>query len=563
MLLNVLLTTVTLGLLLVAGELVGRKLVATGPLETRTVAGVGALLLFLAGGVGLGLVVGGSIRWWLAATTVAVIAAALANFRSVPSLARSLPVAVTLGLAVVASMAMASPFTPFGQTDAGLVFESRIPNRPADNRLPYRTGQFILHRLDPDSEQYFIDWAVTDRTPLTAAAATAIVGTISSQVPAKQLWYMDAESVQWTPQDKYGYWLYRSVLIAFNALVPLGVAAMGIPWLGRRVGSLGSIVSALWLFSMVETMYTWPKFAAVALGSAAVGVLLLKRPWLAGILGAAAYLAHPVGALALGAGLVVGWFTRRVGVNATLKTLVAAAATIAPWVIWVSAFQRTSSRMVLYPIGWLLSSGKALREELPMAVQQLVERLPWGPINDRWTSFWESSVPVYFMRIVSAPSKKGMVFGAYDRTIPGMVGIVGWIPLLVGMVESLRRRRGILVGAVTTLVLALAFWGVWPRALGADMLQPIIPFLALGIAFGMWRHRILSWLLPLTALETFLIANYTIFDGSTGAWTGTVTIATYAVFLAAVSALGIAVANCGSDSSSPLAGPLRWFGFVG
>ncbi|MFV1999536.1 MAG: hypothetical protein ACC654_04145 [Acidimicrobiia bacterium] len=67
---------------------------------------------------------------------------------------------------------------------------------------------------------------------------------------------------------------------------------------------------------------------------------------------------------------------------------------------------------------------------------------------------------------------------------------------------------------------------------------------------------------PLTALETFLIANYTILDGSTGAWTGTVTIATYALFLAAVSALGIAVANYGSDSSSPLAGPLRWFGFV-
>lgn len=556
MLPNLVLTAATVVLLLTAGELVGRRFLPSGPIETRTMAGVGVVMLWLAGTAGIALIVGGSIRWWLIVALVVVVIAAFANFRSVPSLARSLPVAASLGLAVVATMAMSSPFVPHAQTDEGTIYESRIPNRPADNRLPYRTGQFILHRLDPAGEQYFIDWSVTDRTPLTAAAATTIVGAISTQVPADQLWLQDPSTVQWTPQDEYGYWLYRSVLIAFNALLPLGVAAMGIPWLGKRIGTLAAIISAGLLFSLVESMFTWPKFAAVALGITAVGVVLLERPWLAGVLVGAAYLSHPIGAIAFGAGLVAGWLTKRVGLVSTLKAAAAAGVTIAPWVLWVSLFQRVSSRMVLYPIGWVLSSGDSLRDELPDAIQQFTDSLPWGPLRDRWTSLWESASPTYFFRIVGAPFKKGAVFGAYDRTIPGMVGLVGVIPLTAGLVESARRRKGILASLATAIALALTFWGVWPRGLGADMLQPAVPFLALAVALGMVRVPVLGWLLPLMALEAFAVANYTIFDGPTSTWTGSMTIAMYGILLAAASLLGIGIVRPATDPFSAL----QWFG---
>jgi hypothetical protein len=556
---SLVLTAAVVGVLLTAGELVGRRLVPSGPIETRTMSGAGVVMLWLAGSAGIGLLVGGGIRWWLIAGLSAVLIAAVANIRSIPNLARSLPIASTAGLAIVATMAMSSPFVPHAQTDQGAIYEGRIPNRPADNRLPYRTGQFILHRLDPATEQYFIDWSVTDRTPLTAAAATTIVGAISTQVPADQLWLRDPATVRWAPQDEYGYWLYRSVLIAFSALLPMGVAAMGIPWLGKRIGTLAAIVSAGLMFSLVETMFTWPKFTAVALGVTAVGLILLKHPWFAGVLVGAAYLAHPVGAIAFGAGLVAGWVAKRIDFVSTLKAAATAGITIAPWVLWVSLVQRVSSRMVLYPIGWVLSSGHALRDELPDAIQQFADSLPWGPLRDRWTSLWESASPTYFVRIIGAPFKKGAVFGAYDRTIPGMVGLVGLIPLTAGLVESVRRRKGVLISLVTVLALALAFWGVWPRGLGADMLQPAVPFLALAVALGMVRVPVLAWLLPVMSLEAFVIANYTIFDGPATTWSGSITVAAYGILLVAATMLGIAIVRPASDPLSAL----RWFGLTG
>lgn len=557
--LNVLLTLATAIMMLLAGELVGRRLLGSAPIETRALAGIGIVLVWLAGGVAVGLVIGGSIRWWLAATLLVVVGAAVANVRSLRSLAASLPVAITVGLAVIASMAMASPFDPEGQTAPGTIYESRIPNRPADNRLPYRTGQFILHRLDPATEQYFIDWAVTDRTPLTAAAATAVVGPLTTSVPADQLWFRDPATMQWVARDAYGYWMFRSVLIAFNALLPLGVAALGVPWLGRRLGSLGAVVAALFLFSIVETMFTWPKYTATALGAAAVGVLFLRHPWLAGVLAGAAYLSHPVGLIVVGAGIVAGFLLHRTDVRTVVKTAAATAAMVAPWTLWLSMFQKTSSRMVLYPIGWILSSGHALGKELPLAMDQFVDRLPWGPLSDRWTSLWESLSPLYFVRIIDASLRKAAVFGAYDRTIPGMVGLSGVIPLVVGMVESVRQRKAILAGAGTSLGLALAFWGVWPRALGADMLQPVVPFLALAVAYGVCRHPALAWFLPLMALETFAVAAYTVLDGSSGAWESVLTIAAWAVFLTAVSLIGITIAR-GGITATPV---LRWYELAG
>ena len=527
---NLLLTFGVGVILIAAGRFLGERLVPSLPEATKTSAGVCLAFAW----TGAGAIV---LSWldldsqaffvlWL--TPIPLLA--VMGVRRHPSHLLRPPVLMSVGLATIASIAMATPFAPEIQVDPGTVFEGRIPNRPADNRLPYRTVQFILNDLDLEKERYFLDWSMADRTQASAAASATIVAAIGVDVPAVELWYLPFETVEWEPVDEYGYWAVRAVMVSFNGLLPLGAAALAAPWLGRRIADLTAVVTGLGVFAFVETMYTWPKFTAVMIASTGLGLLLARRSALGGALFGLSYLAHPV-TLVMGAGALALLYVFRLGWKMAGLFFASAAAAVMPWFAWTALVLSHSSRMVLYPLGWIIEPTASLSEELRAAVQAFGDRFPGGVLNDRWISMRESLSPTGFIDTFSSAQPRFKLFSTYDRTVPGMVGLAGLIPFGIGLWRSNRSKLGLISALLSTFAAALIVWGVWPRALGADTLQPLVPLLALTVAIGVAEKRYLIWFLALIALETFLTVNYTLFVGADMGWSTAICALAYASYL--------------------------------
>lgn len=539
---NLLLTLGVAVTMIAAGRYLGERFMPSLPEATKTAASV--CLIFAWTGVGavvlswLGLDSQASFLLWLSP----VVVLAVMGVRIGPSHLLRPPVLMSVGLAAVASIAMATPFGPEIQVDPGTVFEGRIPNRPADNRLPYRTVQFILNDLDPEEVRYFLDWSVADRTHASAAASATIVAAIGVDVPADELWYLPLDAVEWDPVDRYGYWAVRAVLIAFNGLLPLGAAALAAPWLGRRVGDVTAVVAGIGVFAFVETMYTWPKFTAVMIASTGLGLLLTRRTALGGALFGLSYLAHPV-SLVMGAAALALLVVFRLGWKTAASFFALAIAVVLPWVMWTGLVLGHTSRMILYPLGWIIEPTSDLSDELRAAVQAFAQRFPTGVLYDRWISLRDSLSPVGFLDTLSSAQPAVKLFTTYDRTVPGMVGLAGLIPFGLGLWRSKRAKLGLIATLLSTFGAALVFWGVWPRALGADTLQPLVPLLALTVAVGIqWKPQ-MKWFLLLIPLETFLAVNYTLFVGSDWGWPTAVAVLAYACFLGLGALLGIRTAG--------------------
>ena len=498
-----------------------------------------------------------SQAWFLVWLTPLVAAAAIGLARCPRSLIEG-PVLISAGLAVVASMVMATPFVPEGQVDPGVVYETRIPNRPADNRLPYRTGQFILNHLDPVETRYFLDWALTDRTQLSAAAASTVVGALGVEIPSDELWYRSAQEVLWDDVDDFGYWSFRAVLIAFSALLPLGVAALAATWFTTSGATVAAAVAGIGVFTLVETMFTWPKYLAVALACTGLGMLMGRRPAIGGVLLGLGYMAHPVGLLMLAPALVLGLAGRSRRWQSLGAFLAVAFVVVIPWVVWTSLILGQTSRMALYPLGWVLTPGAGLADELGLAWSAFVDGFPGDVLKVRWISLRDSLNPIGFVEALGSAQPRVRLFTVYDRTIPGMVGLTALLPLVVGLLRAARVKTGLVAATLATLAAALGMWGVWPRALGADTLQPLVPFLALAVSVGLAAQPVLRWLILLMALESFVVVDFTLFYGADGLWRASLATATYATFLAASTVMALnALRFPGTrppESRSPVAG---------
>jgi hypothetical protein len=508
---NLTLTLATILLLVSGGLWAGGRLLPGSAPETRI--GVGACLAtaWLGMTAAAGILLRAPFRAVAIVGIASLVAAAIAGARSFRTIIAVPAVWVTTVLALFGSAMMATPFVPEGQVQGGVVFETRIPNRPADNRLPYRTGQFILHGIDPDQEEYFLDWKVTDRTQLTAAASATIVSAVGIDVARETLWYLP-DGTSFTPVDRFGYWGFRATGIVFNALLPLTAAALAAALLGRRHASVAAIAASVSVFALVETMYTWPKFAGVAAATAGGAALLSGGPVLAGVLFGAAYLSHPMCILLAPGMLVLGWVQRR-SWRALAVAVAATGVTVAPWWIWTTFFEHTTSSMTLYPLGWGIRKNRTLAQELPVALRHFWDRFPGGVLHDRWVSARDSLAIRDIVPILARRVPPSNVFGFYDRTVPGIVGLALVPSLIAGFVHSARARLGLGVSALATSIAILGMWGIAPRALGADTLQPLVPLMAVAVAIGACGTPLVRLLFPVIAYETWLVVDDVLLTG--------------------------------------------------
>lgn len=427
------------------------------------------------------------------------------------------PALASIALAAVATLTMSAPFQPDGQIDPGTVFESRVSTRPPDNRLPYRSVQFILNGLDPVETQYFIDWAITDRTQLASAAVATVVSALGVQVPPDQLWYLPAEEIEWRAVDAHGYWAVRAAMIALNAMLPIGIAALGTVWFGRRIGELAALVGLLSVFSFVEALFTWPKTFGATCAAVAVALIGARRDVLGGVGLGLAYLVHPTALVLLPVGVlfIAARTDRRM--RSLAVVLASAALVVLPWMAWVSLVLERSSRMVLYPIGWILTTPDSLSDELGAAIRHFTGRFPFGFLADRFTSIRDSLDPVGLFQALNDRDRLRLTL-FYDTTLIGMLGVVGVaiIGYGFGMVRRMRTLPDVRWAIGAQLGLATLLWGVWPRALGRELLQPMIPVLAIALALGLVANRRTPVLALPKAVETFIVLNLTLLVGGPG-----------------------------------------------
>jgi hypothetical protein len=196
-----------------------------------------------------------------------------------------------------------------------------------------------------------------------------------------------------------------------------------------------------------------------------------------------------------------------------------AGATIAgvlPWFMWTALFKHTSSSMTLYFFGWGIPEGSTVQRELPHAWHHFLSRFPGGVLHDRWVSLRESSGSGLIVDVIRRRLPDANVFAFYDRTVPGMTGLAMLPPLAAGFVQSARRRVGVGTAFVVTSVVLLAMWGMPPHALGASVLQPVVPFLAIAVAIGVAEHRWLRPLLFLGAFEIWTVVRTNLLTGYPG-----------------------------------------------
>ncbi|HLA82598.1 MAG TPA: hypothetical protein VJP78_13415 [Thermoleophilia bacterium] len=551
MIANLTVTLITLVALILAGRYLGRRVAPNLPPSTYTALGVSLALAWVAAGAVVGVLLGITGQLFYLAWVLPLVGLAVSALRANAGVLLETPVMASLGLGLAASLIMATPFVPEGQMDPGTIYEGRIPGRPPDNRLPYRTGQYILNELDLDTTRYFIDWDLTDRTQLSAAAASTIVGGLGVIVPSDEIWYLPASDTPWSAVDDYGYWAFRSVLIAFSALLPLGVAALAAPWFNEQVGNIAALIASMSVFSLTETLFTWPKYLAVFFAATGLGLLLRRRPALGGIVLGLGYLSHPVALLILAPGAVLVMTRDRDSRRRSLAIFLASfAAILAPWFIWTSLVLGETSRLILYPLGWIIGQDGSLSNDLGPALSAFFHRFPGGILTDRWISLRDSMDPFGLIRALSSSQPRGALFLVYDRTIPGLIGFGAIVPLVIGWWRSASVRAGLLVATVASLAAALAMWGVWPRALGADTLQPLIPFLAISAAVGLatvaWTARFV-WL---AACETFFVVDFTLFSGVDGLWRASLARLAYGGFLFAAAASCIRLIRARPDGPS-------------
>jgi hypothetical protein len=343
--------------------------------------------------------------------------------------------------------------------------------------------------------------------------------------------------------------------------VILGIGRLAWSIFGARAALLAGLVAAMNPYVFTHVFFTWPKMLAAYF--VLVHWLLVRErrlPLVAGLFAGLAYLAHPLAGLFVLPTLVV------LLVRNVQRGLIAVGATlcvVAPWQAWTSV-DAHPSRLLFYPLGYTIQRPRALGHELSVAWQRFTDAGVAHALRVRWDEIVGSLLPLNAARnFATLPagceciSAASTWFTIHDRTVPGMI-LYALCPFAIyGLIVWWRGAPWESVWMlVAPCVLALGFWGVAGRGLGADLLQPLGAAL-LAVAAGGLASASRPWRVAgvvLASIEAATVLWWGLFASAPGA--NGVAIAVAALFWllpclllvgAATSWLGTAWTDQGTD----------------
>ena len=385
------------------------------------------------------------------------------------------------GVAAAAALALLIGALPWDWTgvignapivgDAGLVDSRHVPLMPGDSYLQYRTAQFVQNRLPAFETPFFGGWFISDRTPLLGLMTTFMMSAAHIQLPVQQL---SSLNQPFQLIDPFGYWLYRQLSILTNALALAPAILVAHELFGRRAARLGLVFSLLSPFILINLLFHWPKLlAGFFIVSFFYWLAVRRRPALAGAFGAGAVLSHPIGILWLPGMLAYALWRRQLSSFAISAAVIALL--LAPWFVWTSVIHHHPSRMLTYPIGYVITDPTRASTETAAAWHAFTQRPLLSILDDRWVTIRDTVFSwSFFENLWRAHSPHEVRWAIFEMFRVSFAGIFG-VPLLIWGFISWRRilTSGFWFAALgaSTLCIVL-FWGVWPRGITIEAFQP-------------------------------------------------------------------------------------------
>lgn len=362
------------------------------------------------------------------------------------------------------------------------IHHTRIPMLPGDSYLPYRTAQFVVHRLDLEQESYYYGHLISERTPWVGLVVAYWLLALQAEIPT-------------IIHTIGGFWIFEIVGVFLNSLIALAGLWLGsILWPGRLVRWAPALL-LLNPFLFMHTVYTRPAHTVGYLVLLSFGLLVLYQrrhhPTLAiasGIMAGFAYLTHPLGAAyGIGAGvyLLIDLLRRRRLLGAVMWGTVVLTLTL-PWEYWTRFVYGHPS--VFYQYAEIYGGTTALGRVWSWIVS--IHRTVFG--------YYFSIYPKMTDNIVSIESfMYDNVFFHYLFVLPGALTIIGVFPAYASLVMAIKKYKSELFSFIMIPFLVLVV--IMPTHVGQTTygMHPIVVIMLLLSADFLetrprWRLAVLA-----------------------------------------------------------------------
>lgn len=447
-------------------------------------AGPGVSALAGAALVALGVVLPWSVRTSCIVGAVLMVLATIACGVSAPRpLAPPRVDLAGIAVLVVAFISMAAfsavPSIPYGNWTADTVGPGRVdsprwPGLPADNTLPFRTGQVALYKQGGANirDGYSPGWWLSDRTPLTGLDFAFAASALGVHVSPTNLEERPTKAVPMVEQDGEGFWAYQLVAMLLNLAIVLGVYLLARVWLGRRIATVAALLAAVMPGLFLNGIYTWPKQAVAYFVLVGAACAIRRRPVLAGAFAALAYLTHPAGLFWIPSiALVLLWDgeTRARARSMLARFMAPLAVLVAPWIYFTSQIMHATSRWTTAPLGYQMTDPRHFGAQLSIAWHDFVSN---GPLFAIWTRVQSTAGSLFPIDLNDTPQNVAghgfnsqIMMGwidAHGFSIWGMAGVILFPFAIVHLVRD------------------------WPtfRRIAMWMVLPALIFVELGSGFA-------------------------------------------------------------------------------
>ena len=433
-------------------------------------------------------------------------------------------VAFVLAFVVLAAMA-APPTDPYGDWHDFTVGPHRVdtprwPGLPADNTLPFRTGQVSLYKQGGNAIRggYSPGWWLSDRTPLTGLDFAFFAGALGVHVSSQNLEAMSVRQVPMSFKDPFGFWSYQLVAMMLNIAIVLGVYLLARVWLGRREATVAALVAAVLPGLFLNALYTWPKEAIGYFVLIGVACALRRRAVLAGAFAALAYLVHPAGVVWVLPLALVLLRARASGVGRRVtltRFLAPAAALVAPWAYFTSSVMHATSRWTTAPLGYVMTDPTKFSQQLSVAWRLFRQH---GVMYAIWVRAQSTAGSLYPLDLgrAAAPNRHHefasdiwAIFAAvHGFSLWGMLGLVLFPFAIVVLSRRWVDFRDLTLWLVipAVVIAELANGEAYPFA--NQSMFPLVGLLAIIVGVGLLEaaRRTRITLLTVAAIELALLA---------------------------------------------------------
>lgn len=382
-----------------------------------------------------------------------------------------------------------------------------------DNSVPYRQAQFFINRSDPGKDSFIDEWGVHffQRTPLMGGVTATYLNLLGDKPPIAYIWSNDA------PDPSHTYQKFQIISHALNSLFIVPAFFLLAWFFKRKVAAIACLFMVTSQFFLYNAVFSWPK-SFVAFFVLVSWLMLLENRFrytlLAAPIGGAAYLAHDLAVMYIGAAVLLLLLYKRF--RDAFIYVAPSLLFIATWLSVATLLYKKPSSFILYPIS---IDGIPQPDRKSQIISQFFDTSPLRLAYIRITNFVYLLSPYQLLTSEGGQSLLHRLWALGIFSIPGGLGIGLIVPALLG---AIKRFGGwpFWILAITPVILETLIIG-WPKGLGALHFAQVVVVLLTGVAIlFLARLKQQRWLIAaymLNAVHLSFFVAYS-FDFNVDGW---------------------------------------------